>query len=142
MPLSIGSLTERFAVALVSGVAAALTLFLFPVAFALLGGGAGDGGELVFGALFYTFVFSKVGLSVVIGAAVVGFCVGSERMANLFSFFWGTHTLWARFGTYLNEKLGEWSVEYVIPRRILLGLLVVLLFVLAVVVWKRSAPLI
>jgi len=140
MPLGswIGSLTERLLVALVSGVAAALTLFLFPVALALLGGGAGGGGELAFGALFYAFVFSKVGLIVVIGAAVVGFCVGSERMASVFSFFWGTHTLWARFGTYLNEKLGEWSVEYVIPRRILLGLLVVLLFVLAIVVWKRS----
>jgi len=134
----IGSLTERLTVALVSGAAAGLTLFLFPVALALIGGGAGGGGELAFGALFYTFVFSKAGFIVVISAAVVGFCVGSERMANVFSFFWGTHTLWARFGTYLKEKLGEWSVEYVIPRRILLGLLVVLLFVLVIVVWKRS----
>src|SRR6266699_1063936 len=108
MPLVslIGSLTERLAVALVSGVAAVLTLFLFPVALALLGGGVGGGGELAFGAFFYTFVFSKVGLILVSGAAVAGFCVGSERMANVFSFFWGTHTLWARFGTYLNGKLG------------------------------------
>ncbi len=38
--------------------------------------------------------FSKFGLILVGLASVVGFVLGSERMAGVFSFFWGTHPVW------------------------------------------------
>src|SRR5450830_725899 len=111
----IDSLTERLVVALVSGVAAAFTLALYPVALLILGGGTGGGGEFELGAHFYSFVFWKVGLFVVIVASIVGFCVGSERMANIFSFFWGTHSFWASLGAYLDDKLSELQTEHNVP---------------------------
>jgi len=89
----IESLTERLAVAFVSAIACALTLVLFPIVLAMIGRG---GGEFEFGVLLYSFVFSKTGLLVVIGGAVIGFCLGAERMANILSFFWGTHSFWDR----------------------------------------------
>lgn len=124
----IDSLTERLAVALVSGVAAALTLALYPLA--LLSHGAGSGGEFELGAYFYSFMFSKVGLILVIAASVTGFCVGPERMANIFSFFWGTHSFWTRLGAYLDDKLSEFQTEHNAP----LWLLIILLAILAVVI--------
>lgn len=121
-------LTERLAVAFVSGVAAILTLALYPVALLVLGRGAGGGVEFDLGGQFYSIVFSKVGVVIVIAASVAGFYVGSERMANIFSFFWGTHSCWARLGAYLNDKLSGLQEEYNVP----LWLLVVLLAILVV----------
>lgn len=128
----IDSLTERLVVALVSGVAAALTLALYPMVLVvlLLSHGSGSGGEFELGAYFYSFMFSKVGLILVIAASVTGFCVGPERMANIFSFFWGTHSFWTRLGAYLDDKLSEFQTEHNAP----LWLLIILLAILAVVV--------
>lgn len=126
----IDSLTERLAVALVSGVAAALTLTLYPLALVVFSRGAGGGGEFELGAYFYSFMFSKVGLVVVIAASVAGFCVGAERMANIFSFFWGTHSFWTRLGEYLDDKLCEFQTKHNAP----LWLLIILLAILAVVI--------
>jgi hypothetical protein len=118
------SLTERLIVALVSAIVATLTLAMYPLAILFLGRG---GGELELGAHFYAFLFSKSGLMVIVVASIVGFCVGSERMANIFSFFWGTHSFWARLDDLQTEhNLSHW-------------VLVVLLVIFAVVMVAHYA---
>jgi hypothetical protein len=119
------SLTERLFVAIVSAIACALTLALFPIVIAMIGRGGG-GGEFEFGVLVYSFVFSKSGLLVVIGGAVVGFCVGSERMANIFSFFWGTHSFWDKAREFLDDKLSVLQTEHNAPTWLVVILLVAL----------------
>lgn len=126
------ALTERLVVALVSGVAAALMLALYPLALVVLGRGSGGGGEFELGAYFYSFVFSKIGLVVIIGTSFVGFCVGSERMAEIFSFFWGTHGFWRSVGNYLDDKSGDLQAEHNIP----LWLSIVFFIALALVAVK------
>ena len=115
---------ERIAVAFVSAVAAVLTLALFPIAILILGGGFGGGVEIEVGAAFYALAFSKVGVTIVGVAALTGFCVGGERMANSFSFFWGTHSIWSKLGAYIEDKTVEWNTEHV-PVTVLVALLVV-----------------
>lgn len=123
------TLSERLAVAFVSAVAAALTLALYPLALTLSGRGGGTEFELA--AFLYRFVFSNVGLSIIIGAAVFGFLAGSERMTNIFSFFWGTHSFWSNVGDQLdglqtNHNAGLWF-------------LLVLLAILAFVIYQNYA---
>lgn len=117
------SLVERLAVAFVSAIACALTLALFPIIIAMLGRG---GGEFELGVLVYSFVFSKSGLLVVIGGAIVGFCVGAERMANIFSFFWGTHSFWDKSRDFLDDKLSVLQTEHNVPTWLFVILLVAL----------------
>jgi len=105
---------ERLACALVSVVATALTLMLFPVVTMLLSHGSGGPGQIEFGFLFYKLAFSKTGLITVL-AAVAGFCLGSERMANIFSFFWGTHPFWADVRDYIEDQLAEFQANYNAP---------------------------
>ena len=125
------TLVERLAVALVSAVAAALTLALYPVALTLIAGGRGGGPEFEFAAFLYRFVFSTVGLSIIVCVSVVGFLAGSERMANIFSFFWGTHSFWSDVGDQLDEFKTNHNVG--------LWVLVVLLVILAVVIYQNYA---
>jgi hypothetical protein len=124
------TLVERLAVAFVSAVAATLTLALYPVALIVVAGGRGGGTEFQFVAL-YQFVFSNVGLSIIIGASVVGFLAGSERMANIFSFFWGTHSFWSDLGDQLDGLQTDHNVAF--------WLLVVLLAILAFVIYQNYA---
>lgn len=67
--------------------AAALTLLVLPWVFVAMG----RAGEPL---ALYAWVFSKVGLAIISVATAAGFVLGSERMANVFSFFWGTHPVW------------------------------------------------
>ncbi len=60
-------------------------------------------------------------------ASAAGFLLGSERMANVFSFFWGTHEFWSRF----RNKVETWSESHFNER----WLLIIVLIVLAGVVW-------
>lgn len=131
----IDSLTERLVVAMVSGVASALTLALYPLALIILGHGTGGGVEFELGAHFYSFVFWKVGLFVIISASVVGFCVGAERMTNVFSFFWGTHEFWKKLGAYLDDKRNDFQEEHNAP----LWLLIILISALAFVALRLYA---
>jgi hypothetical protein len=126
------SFTERLIVAFVSAVAATLTLAIYPLALIILGGGAGGGGEFELGAHFYSFIFSKFGLAVIVGASIVGFFTGAERMANIFSFFWGTHNFWSRFNEYLHDKSENLQTEHSVSNWVL-GLLLVTFAVFMVV---------
>ena len=123
------SLIERLIVAFLSAVAATLTLAMYPLALLILGGGAGGGGEIELGAHFYASVFWKLGFLVIVGASIVGFCAGAERMANIFSFFWGTHNFWVRFNEYLYDKFESLQSE----RNMSNWFLVVLLVIFAVI---------
>ena len=107
-PLS-KSLTERIVVSCISALAAAVTLFLYPVALIFIGEPAASGGTFQLGWAFYTLVCSKIGAFLVIGAAAAGFFAGAERMANIFSFFWGTHSIWQRFARFLEEQAGDFE---------------------------------
>lgn len=119
----IESITERLAVAFVSAIACALTLVLFPIVLAMIGRG---GGEFEFGVLLYSFVFSKTGLLVVIGGAVIGFCLGAARMANILSFFWGTHSFWDRAKVFLDDKLSVLQTEHSAPTWLIIIMFVAL----------------
>lgn len=81
------SFSERLATAFVSTVAAAATLLVLPWVFAANGRGHEP-------FALYAWVFSKTGLVIIASAAAAGFVLGSERMANVLSFFWGTHPVW------------------------------------------------
>lgn len=81
------SFGERVATAFVSIFAAAGTLLVLPWVFAASGRGSEP-------FLIYAWVFSKSGLFIIASAAVSGFILGSEKMANVLSFFWGTHAVW------------------------------------------------
>ena len=114
-------LWDRMAVALVSAVATALTLIAASVIVAVVGGGMDFG----IGGFLLAVTFSKVGLILVGLAAITGFCVGGERMANVFGFFWGTHSFWSKFAACVNSKIHEWNAEYTLPTPILITLLLV-----------------
>ena len=118
------SFTERLIVTCVSAVAATLTLAIYPLALIILGGGAGGGGEFELGAHFYSFIFSKFGLAVIVGASIVGFFTGAERMANILSFFWGTHNFWSRFNEYLHDISENLQTEHSVSNWVLVLLLV------------------
>jgi hypothetical protein len=124
-------LKERIAAALVSAIAAMFTLALYPIALLLIGGFSGGGGELELAGVYYALLSSKLGIIIVLAAALTGFWVGSERMAGIFSFFWGTHSLWSRVDAYLQEKLAGRS--YDTPVWILAAVLIAFA---AVLVWR------
>ena len=127
-------LKERIAVALVSAVAAMLTLALYPIVVLLIGG-SGGGGEFDLAAIYYAVLASKLSIFIVVAVTLIGFLVGSERMANVFSFFWGTHSMWSRVDAYLQEKLLGRS--YHTPAWILVVLIVTLAIV--IVWWFHGA---
>ena len=79
------SLGERLATALASAVAAALTLFVVPLLFTMVSYEP---------LALYAVIFSKSGIVVIAVASAIGFSVGSERMVNILSVFWGTHPAW------------------------------------------------
>ena len=127
------SIGERTAVAFVSAVLAAVTLFLYPLALSFVESSSGSGGGNVLGLFgsYYQFLFSKVGLFVIIGVAVSAFFIGPDRMASVFSFFWGTHEFWPR----LEEKLNEWRDEHFSEG----WLLIVLMAIFGIVVLVQFA---
>lgn len=81
------SFDERLATACVSTAASAITLVALPWVISSIG----PNSEAF---LLYDWIFSKLGISVLIVSAITGFLLGSEKMANVFSFFWGTHSIW------------------------------------------------
>jgi hypothetical protein len=83
-PISFG---ERIATAFVSLIATAITLFAVPLIFSAI---AHNGKPL----LMYGWIFSKLGILTLFLSAIAGFSLGADRMANVFSFFWGTHLIW------------------------------------------------
>lgn len=83
-PITLG---ERLATAFAAAFVTIITLLVLP----WIAGFSGKSGETL---MIYLWVFSKPGLVVVIGAAGLGFFLGSERMANVLSFFGGTHKIW------------------------------------------------
>jgi len=81
------SFSERLATAFVSAVATALTLIVVPLIFTMVGGSYEP-------LALYALIFSKTGIVIISVASAIGFSVGSERMANILSLFWGTHPAW------------------------------------------------
>ncbi len=81
--------TERIATAFISAVAAALTLFAYFVINVALAAKSASGQIPV-----SSFFFSRLSTYIIVTASLIGFLSGSERMARIFSFFWGTHEIW------------------------------------------------
>ena len=100
-PPEVGWLHYRLAVAACSAFVTGVMLLVIPLVLAI-GGAAGE--PLV----LYAFVFSKWGGAVFLAAAVLGFALGSERMANFFAIVWGTHPLWSEVG----GRLEDWREEH------------------------------
>jgi hypothetical protein len=80
-------LGERVVSAFIAALAAALTLCAYPLVMSFVANASEP-------YLLYGFVFSKIGAGILVLATIVGFAVGSERLADIFSFFWGTHPMW------------------------------------------------
>ena len=83
-PISFG---ERIATAFVSVAATSITLFAVPLIFLAI---AHNGRPLI----LYGWILSKLGILTLFLSAIAGFSLGADRMANVFSFFWGTHSIW------------------------------------------------
>ena len=81
------SFSERLATAFVSAIATAVTLFVVPLIFTMVGGSYEP-------LALYAFIFSNTGIVIISVASAIGFSFGSERMANILSIFWGTHPAW------------------------------------------------
>jgi hypothetical protein len=125
---SITSLSERLAIALVSAVLAAMTVVLLPFLLAISGAGIGGFLALEAGAGWYGVMVSEIGVVIIVSAAVTGFVVGGDRMANIFSFFWGTHSLWQRLGDRIHhwmERYGERSVPLWVTAALFAAILVI-----------------
>jgi len=71
-------------------------LLVVPLVWAMAGGAPEP-------LVLYKFVFSKWGAAILLGASVLGFMVGGERMANAFSVIWGTHPFWSELEDWLYE---------------------------------------
>ena len=80
---------ERVATAFISAVAAALTLFAYFIINIALSAKSASGQIPV-----SSFFFSRLSTYIIVTASLIGFLSGSERMARIFSFFWGTHEIW------------------------------------------------
>lgn len=109
---------ERFAVAIVSMMFAALTLLLYPLALSLFAsshGGGGGPGVFDFFAVYYRVLFSRVGILVILGAGLSGFVLGPERMATVFGFLWGTDPWWSRANAKLEARLAWLQDSYSVP---------------------------
>lgn len=132
---------ERFAVAVVSSIFAALTLFLYPLVLSFFagshGGGGGPGVVDVF-AVYYRLLFSKVGLLLTVAAGVLGFFLGPERMATVFGFLWGTDPWWSRASEKMAERLSWIHDGYSVPDWVAVTIVCVLGLVVAAYVHKSS----
>jgi len=82
---------ERIATAFISALAAALTLLAYFVLNAVFAAKSGSNLPLV-----PTMIFSKLSAYIICAAALAGFLIGSARMVNIFSVFWGTNQIWER----------------------------------------------
>jgi hypothetical protein len=122
------SLGDRIIVALVSAITAAITLAIYSVVLIILTRGHGaSGGRFRFAETYHALVFSKTGFAIICGTAVVGFLVGAERVANIFSFFWGTHSFWSR----AENQVENWFIHGNGSWWLFLVLLAILLIILA-----------
>jgi hypothetical protein len=83
-------------VAFCSAVLFAITLLILPFVVAALGRGSEP-------FALYALVFSKWGAGAIGGAFLIGFAIGSERMAEFFSFMWGTHPFWKKVEYWFHE---------------------------------------
>jgi hypothetical protein len=81
------SFSERLATAVVSIAATSITLFALPLIVSII---VHSGKPL----LMYSWLFSKLGIVTLVLSAIAGFSLGADRMTNVFSFFWGTHSIW------------------------------------------------
>jgi hypothetical protein len=80
---------ERLATAFLAALFAVVTLFAYSIIAAIF---------VVRGAPIsgiFDAIFSWWGVGILAVAAIVGFALGSERIAEVFSFFWGTHEAWS-----------------------------------------------
>ena len=93
---------DRLAVALCTAVFAALTLLAWGLMLVVIFGNQND--DLGVIRFVTRTVFSQTGIAIVGGAALLGFLIGGDRMVTIFSVFWGTHPVWARFNGWLQEK--------------------------------------
>jgi hypothetical protein len=81
------TLADRLVIAFASGLTAFTTIVIY---FVVASVGIAREGEFDFIPVIYEFL-KKFGKYPVILAAGAGFIVGPEKMAEIFSFFWGTH---------------------------------------------------
>src|SRR5712691_8821712 len=86
-PITLG---ERFATAILSGIAAAITLFCYFLVNLAFASKRPSGSP---NWLFDLFA-SKLSFGIVTLAAFLGFVLGSERMSAVFAVLWGTSELW------------------------------------------------
>ena len=87
-PTSRISWSERLATAAIAAFATLFTLLAYSLiaAFFIVQGAPLSG--------FLNVIFSWIGVALVIAAAILGFALGSTRIAAGFSFLWGTHSAW------------------------------------------------
>lgn len=125
---------DRLAIAFASAVLAALTLLAWSVILIAVFGRTND--SLGVTSFIIGTVFSKSSLAIVGGAALLGFVIGGDRMVAIFSALWGTHSVWARFNTWLGEKLEPLNEEY----NVATPWLIAALLICAVAAWFLFKP--
>ena len=116
--------------AFVSAFMAAATLVLLPFVLVLAGSGVGGLFAIEAAPAWYILVASNLGISILALAAVAGFFVSSDRLAAGFSFFWGTHSVWSRVESWIEDRLRNHG-ERLVP----LWATVAILAVLLIIVW-------
>ena len=68
----------------------------------------GNVGAFDFMGTYYSIVLSTFGLVVVALVSIAGFILGPDRLAEVFSFFWGTHEVWTR----IVASIEEWDEQH------------------------------
>ena len=125
---------DRLAIAFACAVLATLTLVAWSVILIAVFGRSND--SLGVTSFIIGTVFSKASLAVVAGAALLGFAIGADRMVTIFSWLWGTHSVWSRFNIWLSEKIEPLNEEYNVATPWLIAALVIC----AVAAWFLFKP--
>jgi hypothetical protein len=125
---------ERLAIAFASAVLAAITLLAWSIILLAVFGTSND--SFGVSAFIIGTVFSKVSIAIVGGAALLGFVIGADRMVTIFSWLWGTHSVWSRFSIWAGEKLEPLSNEYHVGT----PTLILALLICAVAAWFMLTP--
>jgi hypothetical protein len=86
------SLGDRFITGVLSAIVMFLTLLVYFVLSVMI---APRGAQLVAAPIMYSF-FNSFSFYAICFAFIVGFIIGPEKMADIFSIIWETHPFWKR----------------------------------------------
>lgn len=85
------SLEDRLIGAVVSAFAAACTIIVLSLLFLAV---SAKGGSAEPALSLFPYIYPKGLLIIITVSSILGFFLSFDKITNIFSFFWGTHSVW------------------------------------------------